>query len=39
MGTHMKTTIEISDALFQEARRIARKRGTTLRSVFEAALR
>ena len=39
MGTHMKTTIDLSDALFREARRLARERGTTLRAVVEAALR
>ena len=30
MGDHMKTTIEISDALLDVARRRARERGTTL---------
>ena len=35
----MKTTIEISDALLEEAKRLARERGTTLRAVLEAALR
>ena len=39
MGAHMKTTIEIADALFREARTLARKEGTTLRSVVERALR
>lgn len=39
MGSHMKTTIEISDAIFRQARRLARERGTTFRSVVESALR
>jgi Bacterial antitoxin of type II TA system, VapB len=39
MGTHMKTTIEISDSLLEEARRVARERRTTLRAILEAALR
>ena len=38
MGTHMKTTIEISDPLFQSVQRLARERGTTFRSVVESAL-
>ncbi len=39
MGTHMKTTIEISDALLAEARRVAEKERTTLRALIEAGLR
>jgi hypothetical protein len=39
MVTHMKTTIEISDALLDEAKRCAARRGTTLREVIEAGLR
>ena len=39
MGTLMKTTIEISDALFDEAKRHAKKRGTTLRALVEEGLR
>jgi Arc/MetJ family transcription regulator len=39
MGTHMKTTVEISDALMAQARRLARERRTTLRAVLESALR
>lgn len=39
MGAHMKTTIELSDALFQAAKDAASSQGTTLRSVFESALR
>ena len=38
MGTHMKATIEISDALFSEARPLAAE-GTTLRQLVEAGLR
>ena len=39
MGPHMKTTIDISDALFNEAKAIASQRGDSFRSVVEAALR
>ena len=39
MGTHMKTTIEISDSLFIEAKRRAAKNGTTLRALFEQGLK
>ena len=39
MGTHMKTTIEISDSLFSEARSLAAAEGTTLRQLVEAGLR
>lgn len=35
----MKTTIEISDALLDEARAAAAEEGTTLRSIVEEALR
>jgi Arc/MetJ family transcription regulator len=35
----MKTTIEISDALLQAAKRMAADRNTTLRTIVEAALR
>jgi Arc/MetJ family transcription regulator len=39
MGSHMKTTIEISDALLQAAKRMAAERNTTLRTIVETALR
>lgn len=35
----MKTTIEISDPLMQEARKIAEREGTTLKSIVEQGLR
>ena len=38
MGT-MKTTIEIADALLQEAKRLASKEETTLRELIEEGLR
>ena len=39
MGAHMKTTIEINDALLAAARRAAADQNTTLRTIVEVALR
>lgn len=39
MGTHMKTTIEISGPLLNQARRMATQQGTTLRALVEEGLR
>ena len=39
MVTHMKTTVEISDELLREVKRVAHERGESMRSVLEEALR
>ncbi len=39
MGTHMKTTIEVSDALFATAKNVARERQISLRALIEEGLR
>jgi len=39
MGAHMKTTIEVSDALFVTAKNLARERQTSLRALIEEGLR
>jgi hypothetical protein len=39
MVSHMKTTIQISDSLFKEARKVAQQERTTLRALVEEGLR
>jgi len=39
MGSHMKTTIDIADPLFERARRLAEREGTTFRALVEEGLR
>lgn len=39
MVSHMKTTVEISDAIGQAARRTAEREGTTLKALIEEGLR
>jgi len=39
MGAHMKTTIDLSDALFDSAKELAQQRQTTLRALVEEGLR
>lgn len=39
MVTHMKTTVEISDVLLEEAKSVASREHTTLRALMEEGLR
>jgi hypothetical protein len=39
MGAHMKTTVDLSDALMDSARKVAQARNTTLRTLMEEGLR
>ena len=39
MASHMKTTIQIPDSLFQQARRMAQREHTTLKALVEQGLR
>ena len=39
MVAHMKTTVEISDSILEDARRLATREGTTVRALIEAGLR
>lgn len=39
MVAHMKTTIDISNALYEEVRRVAQEEGTTVRALVEEGLR
>jgi hypothetical protein len=38
MGSHIKTTVEIPETLMAQARRLAQRRGVTLRTLIEEGL-
>ena len=38
MGNHMKTTIDIAEPLLQRAKKMAKERNTTLKTIIESAL-
>lgn len=39
MASHMKTTIDLSDSLLEEAKKVAARRATTVKALVEAGLR
>lgn len=39
MSSNMKTTVEIADALFEQAKGVSSQRGTTMRELIEEGLR
>lgn len=39
MGTHLKTTVEISNDLFARTRKVAQREGVTVRALMEEGLR
>ena len=39
MASHMKTTVNIPDSLFEEARRVAQRENITLKNLIEEGLR
>ena len=39
MVSHMKTTVQIPDSLFKEARNVARQKHTTMKALIETGLR